>query len=70
MTAPYFEFTTETVNVLEQEIYMTWVAFWRNHLDHGVAVRLKSREKEIDEQATAVIQKAHEGPNIVIKKSK
>lgn len=49
---------------------MTRLAFQGNHLDYSAVVRLRSREKDIDEQVTGDVQASvHEGVSYhVIKK--
>lgn len=69
-TEPTFRLAKGTVNVLEQEAYMTRLAFQGNHLDDSAVVRLRSREKDIYEQVTGDVQASvHEGVSYhVIKK--
>lgn len=55
-TEPKLGFSKDTVNVLEQEAYVTRLAFQGNHLDDRAVVRLRSREKDIAEQVTRDVQ--------------
>lgn len=55
-TEPKLGFSKGTVNVLEQEAYVTRLAFQGNHLDDSAVIRLRSREKDIAEQVTRDVQ--------------
>lgn len=61
VTEPTFGLAKDTVNILEQEAYMTRLAFQGNHLDDSAVVRLRSREKVIHEQVTGGVQASGRG---------
>lgn len=61
VTEPKLGFSKDTVNVLEQEAYVTSLAFQGSHLGDSAVVRLRSREKVVGEQVTVDVQASVRG---------
>lgn len=70
MTEPNSEFTKETVNFLEQEIDATRPPFPSYRLDYSTVVRLKSREREINDRLVLVHTSGREDPNYIAVKQR